>query len=372
MRTHQQPAIEALDIDPMFRKHEGSLDELSSEQLEEVLNFKGYYKNSSTLSDARVRQAIENIEAGMKIPSYIYPMSVSRYQSLDMYILLKRNGYRTYNIEKEELQAAYDLLMTGKKVPESNKAHPAYDAIEQNMKVIESTNEDLYKSAGFNNPGHMARSLSIYSDIVIKSMPLTKVMQKYKVRRDTVTKAIEAARRFRIEKFIPQEEVYDKIQEVRAHKQSLYAQLEKAKQRLNEFDDMTENSYYDFIQTRVIEKTGDEQIVISGIARERKGLQDSIIQLEKTLGEFAKSELELQGHIGNKLNVVQVNVNTEGKDKEDDKKLEDYVQYLEPEDQKEFNKLMTKLSELYYKDLDGSLNKGTGVITVEGTVVEDV
>ncbi len=370
-------AVIELSVDPQVR-HYGPLplEEMTTFQLEVTLNYKGYIllDNRDSLGADKIIMALKSIEGLMTPPVFIKMMIVARYRLLDKVVYLKEQGYSLQmNISEYEINEAYDCLQRGDEIPTSNNLNPEVVSmkkeliLQDKLAVKEGRRElALYEEAGYKNAEDLAQVIAVYSDFIIKSMPKEDVCEKYNISIAELGKAVEKGRTFRTQTMIPQEELYDKLIEITVSKEALKQEVSMARRRLDEFDERTKDDYYQFIDSFVNNK-GDEQLIIRSIAKERKNLQDTILNIRAALQTQTKFELELQGFIGgkSKVSALQVNINNNmggvaqpGVDINGQSTnavggaYDRYLPYLDENERKTFHAVMDRLIEFYYLDID--------------------
>ena len=372
-------AVNELKIDPKLRKF-GSLplEDMTVDQLGTTLRYKGYFlmDTDENIGEAKIILAINSIENCLTPPTYVKLMTIGRYSLLDQITYLKEQGISIpKTISEYEIHEAYDALQRGDEIPKTNNLNSEWVAekkaliIQDKLDVKEGRRElALYEEAGYKNAEDLAMVIAVYNDFIIKSIPKESVCEKYNISIAELNKAVEKGRSFRTQAMIPQEELYDKLIEVTVRKEALKQDLEMSRTRLHEFDERTKDDYYQFIDTFVNNK-GDEQLIIRSIAKERKNLQDTLLNVNAALLTQTKFELELQGFIGGKSRVTGLQVNVvnnmgggaAGGDPNTQQtnavggSYDKYLPYLEEKDQKLFKDVMDKLVEFYYLDVDNLL-----------------
>jgi hypothetical protein len=399
--TNTEKAIysEVLPVDPSYRAVTGDLEDMTYDNLVKILNYKGYRVNRNEMisRDSLIRAIREVEEKGSIDILGVPPLKSDHYVVLNEMWALRDAGYRVADVNDDYtyIVDAHECFQKGIQIPTSNPLHNMlkariFEEREKNKKdkpnketsIIpkeELDVEEYYALAGFKDETQFSKALAIYHDAVIQNLPYETIRQKYDIRLKDISSYINKAREYASIRFLPQDEIADKLIEVRALKSGLAKELIKAKERLAEFDDKTDNAYYTFIEAISTEEgDGRDKVIIKGIARERKSLLDGVSQITKELRDFIKLETELQGNISSTISLININnpssgggrVSGSGQPNAPEVDYYDYITYLSSEDQVMFNKILDKLADLYFKEKDGvSLvprpTSSTGSVIVE-------
>ena len=373
-----------LVVDPYFRAVQGDLIGMAYDDLVRILNYKGYSvtRKFNTHRDDLIKAILEIEKSSVTNSEGIVPIRSDYFVALDKVWALRDAGYsiRDLSDDYQYVDEAYDCLQKGVPIPETNLLHDRLktklkeqvdqDKASKASKVdtktalipTEEQVEEYYALAGFTDEAQFSKALAIYHDAIIQNLPYEEIRKRYDIKLKDIASYINKARDYASIRFLPQDEIADKLIEVRALKNGLAKELVKAKERLAEFDDKTENAYYTFIEQICTEEgDGRDKVIIRGIARERKSLLDGVSQVTKELRDFIKLETELQGNINSTVSLININnhngsgsrSNIPGQPNTPDVDYYDYVPYLSSEDQVTFNKIMDKLADLYFKEKDG-------------------